>query len=982
MTDIFIRVIEMSMTASIVIGAVVVLRLILRRAPKVFSYVLWAAALFRLLCPVSFELPSAPIPSVEIPYSTNVDYRNADSLFITHNDVEIVPAPEYSEQQRSVSPQVTAVPEPVSEIPVKREINLLAVASYIWALAVIIMTFRGIISWARLSHYLRSAQKMGGNVYVSPAISDPFIMGIIRPKIYLPTGLSCTESELIIRHEKAHMHRGDHIAKLVMYGALCVHCFNPLVWLMFRLFERDMEMSCDEKVTANMTKEQKADYSQTLLKISAKPTAAFTACFGESGTKQRIKNVLSFKKPAVWVVIVLAVAAVAVSVVLCINRGTEPDLVTVPDVYMLDYNEAERLLSNERLKYAAVFENSTEPKDTVIKTEPAKNEKIDAETPVIVYVSMGPENSSELIPSMGINGIEGYMREEDYNGKNNNDYTLHRETVTDGDYLEMYRERFRDDYGKQIDEYIFSVEYLLIPLYNETGENVVDYFRQDCRVTPIAPYEEMPDSAEEAVKKFLDNKYGIVINSINENDYLYGDDACELLKESFASDFCLPVNSIYSESALYYGAYEFKPENNAEIFSMNEGTVLFSGYKNGFGNTVLIDHGDNNIFLYAHMNSISVSVNDSVRSGTVIGYAGDSGYTPHCRLLVYNIYNNTTDIPELTPAPPEDDEYNDWTDTIKLIPLTEEHQRTVDISSASPDVLCSDSRNCLFDDGTGGLYLYNFENRELMLAVDFLASMELVNSGIAIEDNQYGGASIGSSWTTLTDKPIYFSFETKGKEKRGGAFNGRSYYLDVINSKLTMTVASGSLYEAAVTEPIDPAEHPDAISSSLAMINKRDFVYMVNSGTDEGKLPMIRLARSINGNVEYFDPFEKALIPQERKAPEEWGLSFTAEAVDNNSVKLKLSCTCEREIVTGSYYIIQEKEGYSWSEPKYCVDYYLNEHSWTGEAIIIPNDSERVITEDWSGIYGELDYGHYRIGKNFRMANGEEMMLFADFNIE
>lgn len=633
MTDIFIKVMEMSMTASIVIGVVMVLRLFLRKAPKVFSYVLWAAALFRLLCPVSFELPSAPIPSVEIPYSADVNDRNADGLFITNNVAEIAPAPEYAEPQTEVSPQVTAVSEPVSEIPVKREINLLAVASYIWAFAVIIMAFRGIISWARLSHSLRSAQKMGGNVYVSPAISDPFIMGIIRPKIYLPTGLSCTESDLIIRHEKAHMHRGDHIAKLVMYGALCVHCFNPLVWLMFRLFERDMEMSCDEKVTADMTKEQKADYSQTLLKISAKPTAAFTACFGENGTKQRIKNVLSFKKPAVWVVIVLAVAAVAVSVVLCINRGTEPDLVTVPDVYMLDYNEAERLLSNERLKYAAVFENSTEPKDTVIKTEPAKNEKIDAETPVIVYVSMGPENSSELVLSMGINGIGGYMREED-----NNKYDLHREEiVTDGDYLEMYRERFRNEYGEQIDEYIFSVEYILIPLYDETGENVVDYFRQDCRVTPIAPYEEMPDSAEEAVKKFLDNKYGIVINNINENDYVYGDDACELLKKNFASDFSLPVDEKYTESAVYYGGYEFKPAVNEEIYSMNEGTVLFADYKNGFGNTVLIDHGDNNIFLYAHMNSISVSVNDSVKSGTVIGYAGDSGFTPHFRLLVYNI---------------------------------------------------------------------------------------------------------------------------------------------------------------------------------------------------------------------------------------------------------------------------------------------------------------------------------------------------------
>ena len=763
MTDIFIKVIEMSMTASIVIGVVMVLRLFLRKAPKVFSYVLWAAALFRLLCPISFELPSAPIPSVEIPYSAEVGERNPDGLFITNNVAEITPAPEYSAPQTEAPPQVTSVPEPVSETPVKREINYITIASYIWAFAVIIMAFRGIISWARLSRSLRSAQKMGGNVYVSPVISDPFIMGIIRPKIYLPTGLSCTESDLIIRHEKAHMHRGDHIAKLVMYAALCVHCFNPLVWLMFRLFERDMEMSCDEKVTANMTKEQKADYSQTLLKISAKPTAAFTACFGENGTKQRIKNVLSFKKPAVWVVIVLAVAAVAVSVVLCVSRenyGSSIPTDAVDNIDVVDnddtftseklkeffslgvnpnniglsinnsegvtfskpfiipiYNAENKSLSNaQNIWGSALFYDSklidikkftykdgqaAYDGDITIPTELCNSiDKGDSfsiflvqterengynNAEVIYAVDSNGEcilirddrtnksgelfeeypdfnavceyncvsakmeeavtleelnllpDSPELTPTLGINGVLAYMRREDYYGKNNNEYDLHREIVTDGDYLEMYRERFRDEFGEQIDEYIFSVEYILIPLYDETGEKVVDYFRQDCRVTPISPYEEMPYSAEDAVKRFLDNKYGIVINSINENDYVYGDDACELLRDSFASDFHLPVDEKYSESALYYGAYEFKPENNAEIFSMNAGTVLFSGYKNGFGNTVLIDHGDNKIFLYANLNSLSVSVNDNVKSGTVIGYAGDSGFTPHCRLLVYNI---------------------------------------------------------------------------------------------------------------------------------------------------------------------------------------------------------------------------------------------------------------------------------------------------------------------------------------------------------
>ena len=689
------------------------------------------------------------------------------------------------------------------------------------------------------------------------------------------------------------MHRGDHIAKLVMYAALCIHCFNPLVWVMFRLFERDMEMSCDERVTANMTKEQKADYSQTLLKISAKPTAAFTACFGESGTKQRIKNVLSFKKPAVWVVIVLAVAAVIVSVFLCADKEKSDDTVTIPDVYMMDYREATELLNNAGLHTAVVFSFSEENENTVIETIPERGEKAEKDSTVIVYVSGSPESEN----------------------------TISQDTVTVPDVTKLnYRKA-----AEQLKNAGLCPAFLFI--FSEEEKNTV--------------IKTTPDKGEAAGK----DSYVIVQVS--------GGPETEDLKTIYGIEAALGKNGITGYMTLYQPPEmsEYYNHYRIEMTDEEELKKQYEIYYPQFGENVY------SYKFYKVCTDIPIFDESCER---VVDFFVASG-------VIYE--------------PPEDDEYNDWTDTIKLIPLTEEHQRTVDISSASPDVLYSDSRNCLFSDGTGGLYLYNFENSELLLAVDFLASMELVNSGISIEENQYGGASIGSSWTTLTDKPIYFSFETKGKEKRGGAFNGRSYHLDVINSKLSISGTSGSLYEAAVTEPIDPAEHPDAISESLAMINKRDFVYMVNSGTDEGKLPMIRLARNINGNVEYFDPFEKALIPQERKAPEEWGLSFTAEAIDNNSVKLKLSRTCDRELTTGSYFIIQKREGYSWSEPKYCVEYYLNEHSWTGEAIIIPNDSERVITEDWSGLYGELDYGEYRIGKSFRMANGEEMLLFAYFSI-
>lgn len=312
MTDIFIKVVEMSLNASVVIAVIMLLRLALRKAPKVFSYVLWTAALFRLLCPISLELPAAPIPKIEIPlYAENAE--------ISKNKIAVDAASSkavfgQNETAQNVSDMVQ------TSLKTDR-IPILTVISFIWVFCAATMLLHGAVSWAKLSRRLKSAEYISENIYVSDKISDPFIMGIIRPKIYLPMGLSYAEKELILKHERAHIRRGDHIAKPLMYCALCIHCFDPMIWIMFRLFERDMEMSCDEKVTADMTNSQKADYSQALLKFSVKPTISFAACFGENSTKRRIKNVLSFKKPAVWTVIVLTAAVIAVSVLLCTNRS-------------------------------------------------------------------------------------------------------------------------------------------------------------------------------------------------------------------------------------------------------------------------------------------------------------------------------------------------------------------------------------------------------------------------------------------------------------------------------------------------------------------------------------------------------------------------------------------------------------------------------------------------------------------------------------
>ncbi len=967
MTGLFIKILEMSATGSVVIGVIMLLRLALKKAPRIFSYALWTAALFRLLCPISFELPSAPVPSIEIPYSSELSSGNAEGLFITSPASESTAPSDAPAMQAENSGQVPDIKEyehtTAAEAPAKERIDLITIASYIWAFAAIVMISRGVVSWVGLSRSLKSAQKAGENVYVSAAISDPFIMGIIRPKIYLPTGLSCTESGLIIGHERAHMHRGDHIAKLVMYAALCIHWFNPLVWVMFRLFERDMEMSCDEKVTADMSKEQKADYSQALLKISSKPAAVFTANFGESSTKQRVKNVLSFKKPGVWVIILLTVLAVTVSVVLCANRSK--NILTDGKYYADNENiNAYFTVKNDSLQLFGTDRDFAGLYSSLVSDWTESDSAWEEKT------------RSEWEKPLSARSIQ------------NDDLRF-----TNEDVIEYCNVRFILAKGQKAtvkDTDAFSAEAYIIPfryrykidisIKNTTDDeltvNLSEYFGLSSASDPLNPVATGPiDEYTFAPKETKDFVFGAEISPagiFEDTAELSGSCVLEItnsdkyehyqqlkLEPYTIREFTRYVAAMGKNGTIGYMEYYQTPEMQ-EGYEKYRTEVTDKDELDGLYDRFYDRYGENVYSCKFYKAGVEVPLYDE--SGNLVDHF---------------------QMGDVEVVPPEDYEFSDWKESIKLIPLTEERQQALDMSTLSPEMLYADKRNCLFTDGAGGLYLYNFENRELLLAVDFLASTELANSDISDEAKQYGGALIYSSATGGKDKNIYFAFETKGKEQRGGEFNGQYYYLDIINSGLQLIGASNKTAEPAVTKQTEPEAQPDAISSLLAMMNGRDYVYIVNSGLDDGHLPMIRLARNINGNVDYFDPFENGLIPKENAAPEEWGLSFAAENAAADGVRIKLSRSGSEELVTGSYFIIQKKDIYGWSEPAHCIDYYLSGYdvAWTDEALIIPDDGEREIYEGWSNIYGQLDHGSYRIGKYFRKNNGSDILIFAYFNI-
>lgn len=318
------RILNMSLTAGIVTLFVLPVRLILKKAPRIFSYLLWAAVLFRLLCPVSFSgnlsflsLVGAPVTeknSIEyIP-----DFNQYDNTISTS-----MPVYEVEEQEGRKAPNGW------QQRAEEAENVLIVAAAWLWMFGMAAMLLYGGVSLFLLKGKLVGRIHFRDNIYLCDYISSPFVLGCLRPQIYLPSTLTKKEQDYIILHEQTHIRRGDHIIKTAAYFALMVHWFNPLIWLAFILAEKDMEMSCDEAVLRKMGSDIKADYSSSLLNLSAghKALVGIPLAFGEGNIKSRIKNVIHYKKPAPWIILlcVLLVAGIAVGLIANPKAVKEPD---------------------------------------------------------------------------------------------------------------------------------------------------------------------------------------------------------------------------------------------------------------------------------------------------------------------------------------------------------------------------------------------------------------------------------------------------------------------------------------------------------------------------------------------------------------------------------------------------------------------------------------------------------------------------------
>lgn len=326
MTEIFKMILSMSLTAVYCIGAVIVLRLLLRRQEKLFSYLLWSVVLFRLLCPVSFTssyslLRMNPTVVSERLFSDGQQAVWQGKGYLTDESGtagEGGSAEVETDSLRMVRTQKTGMLQ-----------EILAVCAGIWLVGVAAMLGYSVWTTVRLRRFLSEAQpaetaddgREKERVFERDGIATPFVLGVFFPRIYLPVHLQPAERRYVLAHERVHIARKDYLVKLIFWGAVCLHWFNPLVWLSFRLMESDMEMSCDETVLKRLGEEVKQDYSRALLALSCEETGFHVSpvAFCEGGLKGRIRNILSYRKGRIATAVVLAVLLCALAAGLMLN---------------------------------------------------------------------------------------------------------------------------------------------------------------------------------------------------------------------------------------------------------------------------------------------------------------------------------------------------------------------------------------------------------------------------------------------------------------------------------------------------------------------------------------------------------------------------------------------------------------------------------------------------------------------------------------
>ena len=309
MNEFFLKIINMSISASWLIFAVLILRLALKKAPKWVNVLLWGIVAIRLICPFSFESALSLIPSAET------------------FPKKIISGPSF-DVQSGITPVDNRINDYLGDryfegvtVPANNGNTIMTILTIVWTIGILLLVAYTVISYWRLHREIDTAVRYKDNIFQSENVSSPFVLGLIKPRIYLPFKLDGQDMEHVVAHEQAHIRRKDHWWKPLGFLLLTIHWFNPLMWLAYVLLCRDIELACDEKVIKGLSNEQRADYTQALVacSVNRRMIAACPLAFGEVGVKERVKSVMNYKKPAFWVIIIAVIVCVGVAVCFLTN---------------------------------------------------------------------------------------------------------------------------------------------------------------------------------------------------------------------------------------------------------------------------------------------------------------------------------------------------------------------------------------------------------------------------------------------------------------------------------------------------------------------------------------------------------------------------------------------------------------------------------------------------------------------------------------
>ena len=313
MNELFLKIVNMSISASWLVLVVLILRFVLKKAPKWVNILLWGIVAIRLICPFSFESALSLIPSAE-----------------TFPE-KVISGPSF-DVQTGITPVDNRINDYLGDryfegvtVPANNGNNIMTILTIVWTIGILLLVAYTVISYWRLRRKVDTAVRYKDNIFQSENVKSPFVLGIIKPRIYLPFNMNGQDLEHVVAHEQAHIHRKDHWWKPFGFLLLTIHWFNPLVWLAYVLLCRDIELACDERGIKELGNEQRADYTQALVacSVNRRMIAACPLAFGEVGVKDRVKSVMNYKKPAFWGVVLAVIVCVFVAVCFLTNPVTK-----------------------------------------------------------------------------------------------------------------------------------------------------------------------------------------------------------------------------------------------------------------------------------------------------------------------------------------------------------------------------------------------------------------------------------------------------------------------------------------------------------------------------------------------------------------------------------------------------------------------------------------------------------------------------------